>query len=145
MSVYLDSSLLCKLYLYEPETPRVARWVQSQGQSVGFNSLHELEFLNSIQLHVFRKTLSQEHAATLQKNIEDDLAAGVLVRAPLEWNLVFAEAVRLNGLFSRKLGSRSLDILHVAGAVVSGCDRFATHDEKQAALAKAAGLKLLQV
>ncbi len=43
---------------------------------------------------------------------------------------------------SENIGSRSLDILHVAFALSIKADRFLTHDERQAKLAALAGLKI---
>ena len=45
---------------------------------------------------------------------------------------------------SEKLGTRSLDILHVASALVLGSTSFVTFDRRQAALARASGLKVPQ-
>jgi predicted nucleic acid-binding protein len=42
-----------------------------------------------------------------------------------------------------RLGTRSLDVLHVATAVTLGMKQFVTYDERQRALAKIVGLKLL--
>ncbi len=53
-----------------------------------------------------------------------------------------AEAERLSALYSEKLGTRSLDILHVASALVLGSTSFVTFDRRQAALARASGLKV---
>jgi predicted nucleic acid-binding protein len=52
------------------------------------------------------------------------------------------EAERLSASHSEKLGTRSLDVLHVAAAVVLGAKEFHTFDTRQAKLAKAAGLKV---
>ncbi len=52
------------------------------------------------------------------------------------------EAERLSTSYSENLGTRSMDILHVAAAVVLGLPEFFTFDKRQAALAKAAGLKV---
>ena len=52
------------------------------------------------------------------------------------------EAERLGAIFTRTLGTRSLDILHIANALVLGIREFLTFDVRQAALAKAAGLKV---
>jgi predicted nucleic acid-binding protein len=41
------------------------------------------------------------------------------------------------------LGTRSLDVLHVATAVTLGAKHFVTYDERQGALAKVVGLTLL--
>lgn len=50
------------------------------------------------------------------------------------------EAERLSAQHSERLGTRSLDILHVAFAVVLGAREFLSFDQRQAALAAAAGL-----
>lgn len=49
-----------------------------------------------------------------------------------------AELARRHG---PKLGMRTLDTLHVACALELKADRFWTFDERQAKLAKAAGIK----
>ena len=49
---------------------------------------------------------------------------------------------RLSALHSEILGTRSLDVLHVACALVLGGNDFLTFDHRQGALAKAAGLKV---
>ncbi len=129
----------------EADSPAVIKWVRGLQQPISFNSLHELEFQNAIQLHLFRQSLPSASAQRLEHTIQTDLATGVLSRTSLPWNLVFAEAVRLSIAFTSQFGNRSLDILHVAGAVVSECDSFATFDERQSKLAKAAGLKLVKI
>jgi hypothetical protein len=50
------------------------------------------------------------------------------------------EAQRLSARWSAKLGTRSLDILQVAAALVLEADSFLTFDDRQKKLAKAAGL-----
>jgi predicted nucleic acid-binding protein len=52
------------------------------------------------------------------------------------------EAERLSTSYSERFGTRSLDILHVAAALVLGVKEFHTFDTRQAKLAKAAGLKV---
>ena len=52
----------------------------------------------------------------------------------------YAEAERLSVLHSEKLGTRSLDILHVAAALVLGMPGFLSFDRRQSRLAKAVGL-----
>ena len=68
-----------------------------------------------------------------------DLANGVLVTASPPLTEVLTEAERLSALHSDTLGTRSLDILHVAAAVVLGSREFLTFDRRQANLARAAG------
>jgi hypothetical protein len=53
---------------------------------------------------------------------------------------IYAEARRLSARWSATLGTRSLDILQVASAIVLKADSFLTFDSRQKKLAKAAGL-----
>ena len=53
---------------------------------------------------------------------------------------VFDICVELVRRHAPRLGSRTLDSLHVAMALQLGADRFWTFDARQAALAKAEGL-----
>ena len=54
---------------------------------------------------------------------------------------VARESERLGGIFTKTSGTRSLEVLHVSQAVILGVKEFLTFDTRQAALAKAAGLK----
>ena len=54
---------------------------------------------------------------------------------------VLTETERLSAGHSEKLGTRSLDVLHVAMAVCLGCRRFLSFDTRQIKLAQAVGLK----
>jgi predicted nucleic acid-binding protein len=46
-------------------------------------------------------------------------------------------------LFGRAaLGTRALDVLHVASALTLGCKRFVTYDARQARLGRAVGLRV---
>lgn len=49
--------------------------------------------------------------------------------------------LRLSALHTEELGVRSVDILHVAAALVLGLEVFLTFDTRQRALARLAGLK----
>ncbi len=55
---------------------------------------------------------------------------------------VMTEAERLSASHSGKLGTRSLEVLHVAAALLIGSPVFLTFDTRQAKLAKASGLKV---
>ena len=50
------------------------------------------------------------------------------------------ETERLSALHSEKLGTRSLDVLHVGAALSLGCKTFLSFDKRQVALARNAGL-----
>jgi predicted nucleic acid-binding protein len=54
---------------------------------------------------------------------------------------VFEKACRLSGEHTGRLGCRSLDVLHVAVALVSRASVLYTFDENQKRLAAAEGLR----
>lgn len=75
-------------------------------------------------------------------DLESDCAAGVW--APPQYDLaeVHLEAESLARDHAPTLGTRTLDILHVAAATLLESSRFVTGDRRQAALAKAVGLEV---
>jgi len=71
-------------------------------------------------------------------------ACGVGIRTLVPCNppLAFEEARRIARLRTVTEGHRSLDILHVAAALVSEAEELLTFDERQRKLAQAEGLKV---
>lgn len=98
---------------------------------------------NALRLRVFRAEITAEQRDASLNAWLADLAAGVLVANPPPWGEVMMEAERLSASHSEKLGTRSLDISYMAAAVVLELPEFHTFDRRRAALAKAAGLKVL--
>jgi len=103
--------------------------------------LHQLEFRNAMRLRVFRKEITPAQREASINAMLTDMAAGILTHVrPAIDDLTF-EAERLSAMHSEVLGTRSLDILHVAGALTLGLSSFLTFDQRQRALAKATGLR----
>ncbi len=102
-------------------------------------SLCELELNNAFYLRLFRKELvpSQMHAAhkLFRKDIED----GIFTSTFLSQN-VYDRAQVIARRHTPRLGTRTLDVLHVASALVLGADSFYTFDFIQGKLAKTEGL-----
>ena len=73
---------------------------------------------------------------------EADFLEGIFRHAPLDWNDALREAERLGAAHLTETGARSGDLLHVASAVILGAREFLTFDERQAKLARRAGLKV---
>jgi len=109
---------------------------------LAFTWLHQLEFRNALRLRIFRGDITAGQLDASLNTMLADLAAGVLLAASPPLTEVMTEAERLSALHSQTLGTRTLDILHVAAALVLGLAELLTFDTRQAALAKAAGLKV---
>jgi len=70
-------------------------------------------------------------------------ALGEYCQADLLWRATLKRAAELSREHSRSLGTRSLDVLHVASAMELGLRSFITFDVRQQNLVEAVGLKLL--
>ena len=138
---YLDSGCFVKLYYPEPDSAKVIALIR--GKSVCYTPLHELEFVNALQLKVFFKTATAAQVTAARALVAADLQAGVIVSAGGDWKDVFQEAVKLAEQHSGTMGCRSLDVLHCAAAKVLGASEFISTDGRQKKLATAMGLNLV--
>jgi predicted nucleic acid-binding protein len=84
--------------------------------------------------------MTAEAARRANSQLVSDEAASLWREAPLPEN-AFELCADLARRYGPKLGMRTLDTLHVACALELKAERFWTFDERQAKLAKAAGLK----
>ena len=140
MSGYADAALLCSLYAPDAHTARAVACLGKQSQPLPIVWIHQLEVRNALRLRVFRREITRVQRDTSLNALLADLANGVLVIGSPPLTEVLTEAERLSALHSDTLGTRNLDILHVAAAVVLGSREFLTFDRRQANLASAAGL-----
>lgn len=140
-SCYADTGLLCSLYAPDAHTERAIARVRKVTLPLPFTWVHQIELRNALRLRVFRREITVAQREASLNMVLADLAAGVLASAAPPLHEVMTEAERLSVGHSEQLGTRSLDILHVACALVLGATSFLTFDKRQAALARAAGLK----
>lgn len=142
MKGYADTGFLCSLYAPDAHTRRAASRMKRQDLPLPVTWLHQLEFRNALRLRVFRKEITPSQRDASLNLFLADLATGVLAAANPSLSDTMMEAERLSALHAEKIGTRSLDVLHVAASVVLGLPEFLTFDRRQASLAKAAGLRL---
>ena len=142
MTTCADTGFLCSLYAPDAHTPRAVVRMKRQRLPLPIVWLHQLEFRNALRLRVFRKEITPAQRDASLNALLADLASGVLAHAAPPLEDLTREAERLSALYSETLGTRSLDILHVAGALVLGLSEFLTFDQRQRNLAKAAGLRV---
>jgi predicted nucleic acid-binding protein len=104
--------------------------------------LNEMELANALELRCFRRELTRLQARRLWNSFEADLRGSVYSQLPVAAE-VFPAALRLAQKHSAVLGTRSLDILHVACALTAGAEAFYTFDKVQSRLAALEGLRIL--
>ena len=142
---YLDTSSLVALYYPEAKTSKLEAHLRKRRSDLPFTWLHELEFNNSLQLKLFRGEGTEAAVDASLAAIRGDVEAGVFFRAQTAWASVFEGALRMSVEYSRRVGTRSLDLLHVAAACFLQANEFITSDPRQAELAKREGLKVVLI
>ncbi len=139
MSAYADTSFLASLYTPDANSADAARRMERVSLPVLITPLGELELVNAVQLRLFRKEVRPAEARAANAAFRADLHDGVFAMRALPEE-VFTRAGHLASKWTARLGTRSLDILHVAAAIALRADTFHTFDDRQRQLAKAAGL-----
>ena len=145
MMLYADTGFVCSLYAPDAHTERAIRAVEKTGGPFAYNWLHQIESRNAFRLHVFRREITSAQRNDSLNHFMADLHAGLFTSVNAPQTDVLLEAERLSALYTEKLGVRSLDVLHVALCLVSGCKRFHSFDVPQAGLAKKAGLTVAAI
>jgi predicted nucleic acid-binding protein len=141
MNDYADTGFLCSLYAPDAHTDRAISRMDKQNAPLFFSWLNQVEFRNALRLRVFRNEITGTQRDASINILQADLMAGLLQAVePIQSN-VLLETERLSALYSEKLGTRSLDILHVAMAITLGSKRFLSFDQRQLKLAKSVGLE----
>jgi predicted nucleic acid-binding protein len=142
MNAYADTGFLVALYKAETSSARAAALMAKQTTSVRLSQLGELEFHNALHLAVFRGELTAGDAALKKCLFLEDLANGIFTILPVPASGLFAKSIELADRHSASLGTRSLDLIHVAAALLLKAETFLSFDERQRKAAKAERLKV---
>ena len=142
MPAYADTSFLAAVYSPEPGSIKALSVMQRLRESLPFTPFHRHELRHGVRLRVFRKEITAEQRKAGFDEMDSDLHENILVHTPIPWTDTFREAEDLAASHTETLGVRRFDLLHVGLALALGAMEFLTFDVRQAALAKAAGLKV---
>ena len=142
MNAYADTGFVVSLYREESTSARAAALMARQTASVRLSQLGELEFRNVLHLAVFRGELAAGDAALKKRLFLEDVANGIFTILPVPASELFARSVELADRHSARLGTRSLDLIHVAAALLLKADMFFSFDERQRKAAKLERLKV---
>ena len=142
MSAYLDSAILIKLYVPEPNSPDAAALAEKHGAPLVFTHLQDNEVKNAIRLKVCRKELTDAEVKIALANLNHDLETGRLARPLLNWPQIWQQADELSDRYAYETNCRTLDTLHVAAARGLGIRQFVSFEQRQRALAAKAGLRV---
>lgn len=140
---YVDPSALLKLYLNEPESRAMTAWRARVRGPLSVTHHGRVELVNGIALAAHRRFIDEGTFKAALAALDDDFEQGRYAQADLLWRAALQRAMDLSRNFSWTLGTRSLDVLHVASALELGFRSFISFDLKQQKLVRAVGLKLL--
>ena len=143
--VYVDPSALAKLYLHQKGSMEMAGWRGKMRGALTVTHHGRTEVINAICRSVFLKQLTPDGGAEALADFNADFLAGHLRQADILWRAALDQASELSRKHTPKLGTRSLDVLHVASALELKLRHFLTFDIGQQQLAEAVGLRLVRL
>ncbi len=144
MTTYIDSSALVAVYVPERFSKAAHRVLRGVPQ-VPFTQLHELEVTNAFELLMGRGLISKAEHGAVQAQLQEDIESQRLARVSMDLERVFRDAGEFSRAYSAKFLTRTLDLLHVSAAHVAMCTMFVSADDRQLAVAKATGLKIVDI
>jgi predicted nucleic acid-binding protein len=142
LSCYLDTSALFSLYVPDPNAISAAAKASIASRPLLCSDFLQFEFNNALALRIFRRELSAPDVKSVLDQFRKDLDTGTLRSAALP-STVFRQALEIASQYTPRHGSRSLDVLHVASALVLGANQFLSFDQRQTELASSVGLAVL--
>ena len=147
MIAYADASFIVSLFAHEDQQwQRAWQWWRSAGLcQVLISRLTLLETENALHLQRLDHQLPPAEFNKARLGLERARMEGLLIRRETPAHRLYPESHRLVAHYFRQATSGTLDILHVAAALVLRADTFLTFDNRQAKLARAAGLAVAPV
>ncbi len=139
MRAYADTSFLVSLYVLDVNSASAAAQFKRAELPVLLTPFGELELTNAILLRLFRRELLPSKVKAAHALVRKDIEDGVLLLTPLA-SAVYGRAKQIARRRTPQLGTRTLDVLHVASALVLQADTFYTFDRSQGKLAESEGL-----
>jgi len=139
--VYADTSFLFSLYVPDANSSAAAVIMKRIKPPLLATDFAEFEFINALNWRIFRKELRASEVQAVLLSFSMDVHDGLIRIVPIS-AATFAHARRIARTQTRVLGTRALDVLHVASALALRASSFCTFDKNQAKLAAAVGLRV---
>ena len=138
---YFDTSALRPLFIHEERSQRVSRYLRRHRAAIRITRFGYAELINSIACAVFHEDISPAQFSAAVADMDVDLKAQRVTIVDLLWRGAMDRATQVSRKHTPELGSRMLDVLHVASALELGVKTIITYDQRQIELARSAGLR----
>jgi len=142
-AVYADTSFLVSLLLDDANSSKARSALATLNSPLGISPLGRLEFLTAVWQRVGRKELEVGEAAKLCRGFELRVTRGYFYEVQASPEEVWEKALGISDRHTAALTLRSLDIWHIAFALVCGADSVCAFDTRMIAVAKAEGLEVI--
>ena len=142
MVAFADTGFIASLYLEESTSKAADAALGTKRVPLPLTPLAALELRNAFNRAVQRQRITAAQRDALWQDVEADIASGFLILTPVAADELHHKARQLSDRYTPTLGTRSLDLLHVAAALVLEARVFFSFDDRQRKAAASEGLKV---
>ena len=142
MVAFADTGFIASLYLEESTSKAADAALGVKREPLPLTPLVALELRNAFNRAVQRQRITAAQRDALWQDVEADIASGFLVLTPVASAALHDSARELSDRYTPTLGTRSLDLLHVAAALLLDAEVFLSFDDRQRKAAASEGLNV---
>jgi hypothetical protein len=128
---YLDTGFALKRYVQEPNSPIASATLLPYSPPLLLTDLLEMEMVNALHGKVNRREMTGAERDQRLADFQADIAAGFWERRTLGAASLRDRVVALSAKLTPTLGTRTLDLWHIAAALELGCTDFLSFDTRQ--------------
>jgi predicted nucleic acid-binding protein len=129
-----DSSLIVALYLAEVDSARADAACASVPPPILLTEWHRVEIANAFQRAVKNGRITATQAALLWQDFTADIAAGRFEIVAIDHAAVLSRTLELTQKHTATIGTRSLDLIHIASALEMASPQFVRNQIQGAAV-----------
>jgi predicted nucleic acid-binding protein len=138
---YADSGFVVSLYLTTEGTSAQARKeVKRASKPILLSPLSLLEIRNALNFGINRGEITSEQRDAVLSEIDAQIEKGFFRLVDASQASIYAKAQELSNKHTPTTATRSLDLMHLAAALLSEARTFLTFDKRQTKAASAEGL-----
>ena len=138
---YADSGFVVSLYLTSEGTSAQARKeVKRASKPILLSPLSLLEIRNALNFGINRGEISGTQRDAVLTEIDAQIETGFFRLVEASQSSIYAKARELSNKHTPEFATRSLDLMHLAAALLSDAGNFLTFDKRQSKAAVAEGL-----
>lgn len=140
---YADTGFIVSLYRpSEALSQEARRTIKQASGPVILSPLSLLEIRNALNMAIRRGEMGETEREAVLADIRRQIEAGFFRMAEASQSEIYAKAGELSDRHTPAIGTRSLDLMHVATALLCKARRFLSTDTRQREAAQAEGLEV---